>query len=159
MTPDRDFVVDRLPGHPSVTVGLGAAHGFKFAALFGRLLTDMAVEGESRYDLCGFPARPPGAHRSLLRRELDGVNLVDYAEINRLNWDERAPAHAASPDYHVAKFAQDPDFLSYVVRFDRPRLGDIAGLRGVHLQCHIGTDTISLARLGAHMTGLDFSPR
>ena len=54
LTPDRDFVVDRLPGHPSVTVGLGAGHGFKFAALFGRLLTDMAVEGESRYDLAAF---------------------------------------------------------------------------------------------------------
>ena len=40
-------------------------------------------------------------------------------------------------------------FLSDVVRFDLPRLGDIAGLRGVHLQCHIGTDTVSLARLGA----------
>jgi SAM-dependent methyltransferase len=44
-----------------------------------------------------------------------------------------------------------------VVRFDVPLLGDIAGLRGVHLQCHIGTDTVSLARLGASMTGLDFS--
>ena len=54
LTPDRDFVVDRLPGHPSVTVGLGAAHGFKFAALFGRLLTDVAVEGESPYDLSAF---------------------------------------------------------------------------------------------------------
>jgi SAM-dependent methyltransferase len=43
------------------------------------------------------------------------------------------------------------------VRFDRPRLGDIAGLAGVHLQCHIGSDTLSLARLGAHMSGLDFS--
>jgi SAM-dependent methyltransferase len=86
------------------------------------------------------------------------VKLVDSAEINRLNWDERAPAHAASPNYRVASFAQDPDFLSHVVRFDRQRLGDIAGLRGVHLQCHIGTDTVSLARLGARMTGLDFSP-
>ena len=45
-----------------------------------------------------------------------------------------------------------------MVRFDLPLLGDVAGLRGVHLQCHIGTDTISLARLGARMTGLDFSP-
>jgi SAM-dependent methyltransferase len=44
------------------------------------------------------------------------------------------------------------------VRFDLPRLGDVRGARGVHLQCHIGTDTISLARLGARMTGLDFSP-
>ncbi len=43
------------------------------------------------------------------------------------------------------------------MRFDVPRLGSIDGLRGVHLQCHIGTDTLSLARLGAQMTGLDFS--
>ena len=83
---------------------------------------------------------------------------VDSVEVNRLQWDERAPAHATSPDYHVAEFARDHDFLSHVVRFDLPRLGDVAGLRGVHLQCHIGTDTISLARLGARMTGLDFSP-
>ena len=54
LTPDRDFVVDRVPGHPTVTVGLGAAHGFKFAALFGRLLTDVAVDGESSYDLSAF---------------------------------------------------------------------------------------------------------
>ena len=72
-------------------------------------------------------------------------------------WDERAPAHAASPDYAFARFASDPGFLSNVVRFDLPRLGDISGLRGVHLQCHIGTDTVSLSRLGARMTGLDFS--
>lgn len=83
---------------------------------------------------------------------------MDSADINRLNWDERAPAHAASPDYHVDRFIRDPAFLSYVLQFDVPRLGDVSGLRGVHLQCHIGTDTISLARLGAHMTGLDFSP-
>jgi len=43
------------------------------------------------------------------------------------------------------------------VRFDLPLLGDIDGLRGVHLQCHIGTDTVSLARLGAQMIGLDSS--
>jgi len=83
--------------------------------------------------------------------------VEDYAEINRANWDERAPAHAASPDYAVERFASDPAHLSEVVRFDLPLLGDVGGLRGVHLQCHIGTDTISLARLGARMTGLDFS--
>lgn len=83
--------------------------------------------------------------------------MTDYQAVNRASWDERAPAHAVSPDYHVDKFIEDPAFLSKVVRFDLPRLGDIAGLRGVHLQCHIGTDTISLARLGASMTGLDFS--
>ena len=84
--------------------------------------------------------------------------VEDYAELNRASWDERAPAHAASRDYAVEQFASDPGHLSEVVRFDLPRLGDIGGLRGVHLQCHIGTDTVSLARLGADMTGLDFSP-
>jgi SAM-dependent methyltransferase len=82
----------------------------------------------------------------------------DYRTLNRLSWDERAPAHAASPGYNLDAFRQDPDHLSDVVRFDLPLLGDITGLRGVHLQCHIGTDTISLGRLGARMTGLDFSP-
>ncbi len=82
----------------------------------------------------------------------------DHLAVNRANWDERAPAHAASPGYAVERFLADPTFLSDVVRFDLPRLGDVRGLRGVHLQCHIGTDTVSLARLGAHMTGLDFSP-
>jgi SAM-dependent methyltransferase len=76
---------------------------------------------------------------------------------NRANWDERAPAHAASPDYEVARLVADPRALSRVVSFDRDRLGDISACRGVHLQCHIGTDTISLARLGARMSGLDFS--
>jgi SAM-dependent methyltransferase len=83
--------------------------------------------------------------------------MDDYRDVNRASWDERAAAHAASPDYAVSRFRQDPSFLSDVVRFDRPRLGDIEGLDAVHLQCHIGTDTVSLARLGARMTGLDFS--
>lgn len=83
--------------------------------------------------------------------------MDDYAALNRANWDERAPAHAASADYGVARFLQDPRHLSDVVAFDRERLGDIDGLRGLHLQCHIGTDTLSLSRLGARMSGLDFS--
>lgn len=84
--------------------------------------------------------------------------MPDYRAVNLAQWDERAPAHASSPDYAVDQFLADPEFISGVVRFDEPRLGDIRGLRGVHLQCHIGTDTLSLARLGASMTGLDFSP-
>ena len=89
-------------------------------------------------------------------RHHDGMD--DYLEVNRLNWDERAPAHAASPDYGFDRFVADPEHLSGVVRFDLPLLGDLTGLTGIHLQCHIGTDTLSLARLGARMTGLDLSP-
>src|SRR6516225_6640624 len=85
------------------------------------------------------------------------AEVTDYRDVNRVNWDERVPAHVASPDYSVERFYAEPGFLSGVVRFDLPLLGPVAGLRGVHLQCHIGTDTVSLARLGARMSGLDFS--
>lgn len=84
--------------------------------------------------------------------------MDDYRTLNRANWDERAPAHAASAGYAVERLAADPALISPVVAYDRPRLGDLTGLRGVHLQCHLGTDTLSLHRLGARMTGLDFSP-
>jgi SAM-dependent methyltransferase len=106
----------------------------------------------------GAPPRRRDAAPSRCRH--GGLALVndDYREINRANWDERAPVHAAAPSYAVEQFVTDPGFLSEVVRFDLPLLGDVSGLRGIHLQCHIGTDTISLARLGARMSGLDLSP-
>ena len=81
-----------------------------------------------------------------------------YSALNRDWWDERVPVHAAPEGYYrTEQFEADPNFLSADVRLDRPLLGDITGLRGIHLQCHIGTDTISLGRLGARMTGLDYS--
>ncbi|MFP6849836.1 MAG: class I SAM-dependent methyltransferase [Pseudomonas sp.] len=83
--------------------------------------------------------------------------MDDSFALNKANWDERAALHAASPDYQIKLFIASPEHLSEVVRFDLPRLGDIRGLHAVHLQCHIGTDTLSLARLGAQMSGLDFS--
>jgi SAM-dependent methyltransferase len=83
--------------------------------------------------------------------------MDDYRALNRANWDDRAALHATSAEYALDQFRTDPEFVSDVVRFDMPRLGDTDGARAVHLQCHIGTDTISLARLGAVMTGLDFS--
>ena len=54
LTPDRDFVLSTVPGHESVVVGLGAAHGFKFAPTFGRLLADLAVDQVSASDLSAF---------------------------------------------------------------------------------------------------------
>ena len=78
---------------------------------------------------------------------------MESFEVNRRNWDERVPLHAASDEYGLERFRSDPKHLSDVVRFDIDRLGPIDGLRVVHLQCHIGTDTVSLARLGAaHVT-------
>lgn len=79
----------------------------------------------------------------------------DYIAINRANWDARVPHHVVG--YGLDRFRDDPTHLSDTVRFDLPRLGDISGKNVVHLQCHIGDDTVSLHRLGAHVTGLDFS--
>jgi sarcosine oxidase len=47
LTPDRDFVIDRLPDAPGVSVGLGAAHGFKFASVIGRILAEWSVDGDT----------------------------------------------------------------------------------------------------------------
>ncbi len=54
LTPDRDFVIAPVPGHPAVVVGLGAAHGFKFAPTFGRLLADLVADGGTDTELADF---------------------------------------------------------------------------------------------------------
>lgn len=82
---------------------------------------------------------------------------LDHRRVNHANWEARVPHHAASEEYGLDRYRRDAGHLSDVVRFDLPRLGSIDGLDVVHLQCHIGTDTLSLARLGARVTGLDFS--
>jgi sarcosine oxidase len=54
LTPDRDFVLAPVPGHESVIVGLGAAHAFKFAPTFGRILADLALAGSTDGDVSAF---------------------------------------------------------------------------------------------------------
>ena len=54
LTPDRDFVVDRLPAHPEVVVGVGGGHGFKFASLIGRILSELAIDGRTEHDITPF---------------------------------------------------------------------------------------------------------
>lgn len=82
--------------------------------------------------------------------------MSDPIEINRLNWDERATIHArdATGDYMLDRFRAGEDALHEI---EATELGDIAGKRVLHMQCHIGRDTLCLARRGAHVTGLDFS--
>lgn len=84
---------------------------------------------------------------------------AEWFAANQANWDDRAPIHASSSTYDIGRFIDNPEHIGSVVDFDRSRLGDLSGVEIVHLQCHIGTDTISLARLGAKATGLDFSAR
>ncbi len=73
---------------------------------------------------------------------------------NRANWDERVGQHLDSPFYDLAGFKQGRCTLR---DFDLAMLPDVAGKDLVHLQCHFGLDTLSWARRGARVTGLDFS--
>ncbi|MGC1419447.1 MAG: class I SAM-dependent methyltransferase [Acidimicrobiales bacterium] len=82
--------------------------------------------------------------------------MDDDIKVNLAHWNSRVPHHVRG--YGLELYQSDPDHLSHVVRFDLPRLGNIEGLDVLHLQCHIGTDTLSLARIGPRsVTGVDFS--
>ncbi|MFA9446852.1 class I SAM-dependent methyltransferase [Egicoccus sp. AB-alg6-2] len=84
--------------------------------------------------------------------------MDEHTQVNLANWESRVPIHATSTAYGLQRFVDHPRHLSGVVAWDAPHLGDLRGKRVVHVQCHIGTDTLSLARLGAEVTGVDFSP-
>jgi SAM-dependent methyltransferase len=82
--------------------------------------------------------------------------LLDMSsELNRAWWDERVPLHAGSGFYDLQGFRDGADTLR---PFEPEELGEVAGQTLVHLQCHIGLDTLSWARRGARVSGLDFSP-
>ncbi|MFE3444114.1 class I SAM-dependent methyltransferase [Nocardia sp. NPDC059180] len=93
------------------------------------------------------------------------MHETEAVAANRANWDDRADVHARSEMYDVEAFLADPTDISQVVRNDlsvlAPHLSE-SGIEGrslLHLQCHIGTDTVSWARLGAvEVHGLDLSP-
>jgi sarcosine oxidase len=68
LTADLDFVLDRVPGSPQIVVGLGAAHGFKFAAWFGRTLAHMALRGPGPSgELAPFSLSRAGLHQPIDR--------------------------------------------------------------------------------------------
>jgi SAM-dependent methyltransferase len=79
---------------------------------------------------------------------------AEYQRLNRLWWDERVPVHADSDFYDLDGFVAGHDTL---LAFEPEAIGDVTGLDLVHPQCHMGMDTLSWARRGARVTGLDFS--
>lgn len=84
---------------------------------------------------------------------------VDALELNRRNWDERARVHGQDKFYDSEALVAGASSLTEVETEALHRaVGDVAGQELIHLQCHIGFDSISLARAGARVTGLDFSP-
>jgi hypothetical protein len=89
-----------------------------------------------------------------------GMSWEQWRADNLAGWEDRVPIHTGPGGYDVAGLLADPARLTNTVRHDREALGPLTGLRVAHLQCHLGTDTLSLARMGAaEVTGLDFSPR
>ena len=83
--------------------------------------------------------------------------MEDYLAINRRNWDDRAAIHIKDEagGYALKDFLAGADNLHDI---EHAEIGDVTGLRIAHLQCHIGIDTLCLARRGASLAGLDFSP-
>jgi sarcosine oxidase len=59
MPPDRHFVIDSVPAHPRVTVAVDAGHAFKFATLLGRILSQVALDGQTEYPIDAFGAERP----------------------------------------------------------------------------------------------------
>ena len=73
---------------------------------------------------------------------------------NRTAWNERARLHLGSKFYDVEGFVAGGNSLA---QLELDLLGDVSAKRILHLQCHFGQDTLSLARMGAKVTGLDIS--
>ena len=71
MPPDRNFVLGTLPEQPNVAVAIGAGHAYKFAALIGRILSDLAIDGQTDYDI-----QPFDIDRPILREKDPALNFM-----------------------------------------------------------------------------------
>lgn len=79
---------------------------------------------------------------------------LDYIEINKKSWNDRVETHVDSAFYALEAFRSGENSLNQI---ELDLLGDIQAKSILHLQCHFGMDSISLSRLGASVTGVDFS--
>lgn len=82
------------------------------------------------------------------------MQTPDYITINKALWTERTKHHINTDFYDLDAFKAGASSLDYIAL---DLLGDVTGKQVLHLQCHFGQDTLSLARAGAHATGLDFA--
>ena len=80
----------------------------------------------------------------------------DYFKANRSLWNKRTPIHAASDFYDLEAFKSGKSSLNTI---ELKALGDVSGKSLLHLQCHFGMDTLSWARLGARVIGVDLSTK
>jgi SAM-dependent methyltransferase len=82
-----------------------------------------------------------------------GDTEPDWRRLNRANWDERVAVHLGPRGYDLSALRAGRGHLGFVEQ----ELGTIRGLKILHLQCHVGTDSLALAQRGASVTGVDFS--
>jgi SAM-dependent methyltransferase len=83
--------------------------------------------------------------------------MDEYMTSNRRVWDAWTKIHVDSAFYDVESFRSGERPIR-IRDYEREEVGDVTGKRLLHLQCHFGLDTMSWARLGAIVTGADFSP-
>lgn len=81
---------------------------------------------------------------------------MDYAEINKEAWNKKVDIHINSEFYDNENFLKGASTLKEI---ELAVLSDVSGKSILHLQCHFGQDTISLARMGAQVTGVDISDK
>ena len=79
--------------------------------------------------------------------------MSDETRANQKGWDELAHTHYKT--YHIDRLLRGEPLLNDLIRSE---VGDVQGKSLIHLLCHIGTDTLSWALLGAQVTGVDISP-
>lgn len=81
----------------------------------------------------------------------------DWKRLNQANWDERTALHLGPRGYDLSTHRAGRGRLDAIME---AALGDVAGLSVLHLQCHLGDDSIAIAQRGARrVVGVDFSPR
>jgi len=83
-------------------------------------------------------------------------NYYKFFEANKSNWNKRTDIHYISDFYNNENFISSKNSLN---KIELNALGNIEGKDILHLQCHFGQDTLSLAHLGANVTGVDFSDK
>jgi sarcosine oxidase len=71
LTPDRDFVIDQVPGCPEIAVAIGGGHGYKFASLMGQMLSELAIDGRTPKDI-----EPFRIDRPILQLENPPINYM-----------------------------------------------------------------------------------
>lgn len=87
------------------------------------------------------------------------MKTSQYIQVNMKNWDERVEAHTqgnCKDFYDIEGFLAGKSTLRNI---EIEELGNVSGKSMLHLQCHFGLDTLSWARQGAKITGVDFSPK